>query len=279
MKSILSQIERNSFFLSFVSFFFLLFMTDFWFEIETRNKKNTVVAELSLLCSETLAYDTSFLSRSNKCQVVCYPVILEQLQSAGFNPYFHTLTQNKQAKQKLVELSCCDVGLMDQIEFYLKPASVKRRCVILQTNMLTSYILLCAVTLFFLTIVHLDTITHPHLRPVSHSTQRREMLTCCSYCLPATLLTSKPGSPLCLRRNGGTTAASLHCFAMVNYDCRLEHLPNPPDTRAGVVREGGGASCSSTAHYLVLFHYITCPFNNRDPLCILIQGYTCWVHV
>ncbi|CAB1448226.1 unnamed protein product [Pleuronectes platessa] len=31
-------------------------------------------------------------------------------------------------------------------------------------------------------------------------------------------------------RNVGTIAASLHCYAVVNYDRRLEHLPMSPDT-------------------------------------------------
>ncbi|KAK2853988.1 hypothetical protein Q5P01_006649 [Channa striata] len=41
--------------------------------------------------------------------------------------------------------------------------------------------------------------------------------------------------PSSKRRNEGTIAASLCCFAMVNYDCRLEHLPVSPDSRAAVV--------------------------------------------
>ncbi len=89
------------------------------------------------------------------------------------------------------------------------------------------------------------------------------MLTCCSYCLQATLLTSKPCSPLCLRRNGGTIAVSLRCFAMVNYDRRLEHLPMPPDTRVPEWWRGSLASCSSTGHCLVPCHHITCPYETE----------------
>ncbi|CAG5856540.1 unnamed protein product [Menidia menidia] len=40
------------------------------------------------------------------------------------------------------------------------------------------------------------------------------------------------------KRNGGATAASLCYFAMVNNDCRLKHLPTPPDTVAGEVERG-----------------------------------------
>ena len=83
--------------------------------------------------------------------------------------------------------------------------------------------------------------TPPHIAPwplhcTAHATDK--MFTCSPYCLPATLLTSKACSPLCLRRNGGTTAASLHCFAMVNYGCGLEHLPMPPDNIGGLMERG-----------------------------------------
>lgn len=56
-----------------------------------------------------------------------------------------------------------------------------------------------------------------------------------SYCLPVTLLTSKSLSPLCLRRNGGTAAASLRCVVVVNYNRRLGHLPSYRSRGCGVV--------------------------------------------
>lgn len=100
------------------------------------------------------------------------------------------------------------------------------------------------------------------------------MLTCCSYCLPATLLTSKLCSPLCLMRHGGTIAASLCCFAMVNYGRRHEYLPTSPDTREGRWR-GDLAFCFSTARACALP-----PRNlsqqNRRVLCTLLQVCTCW---
>lgn len=69
-------------------------------------------------------------------------------------------------------------------------------------------------------------------------------------------------------------AASLRCFAMVNYDCRLEHLPLPPDTRARVVEEGVGVlKLHSTLPCAFPLHYLS--LENRGALCTPIQGYTC----
>ena len=59
-------------------------------------------------------------------------------------------------------------------------------------------------------------LTHPPTCPplhthsqknTPHSGWHRSPLNCCSYCLAATLLTSKRGSPWCLWRSGGTRAA------------------------------------------------------------------------